>query len=446
MKIFKQTSLILLFVLITIRFFAVEKLNMYISTHRFMDKSGDTILNIDYQIPYRNLVFLSQKGAFFAELETVVTVARGDSVVYSRPIQDVVGISNKYDITSSGKSYLNRISLLLGKGEHQIRFETKDINAMRSFVWDFVVSPYQPKTLISDIELNSSVKADSSQYLDKFKRGATLYKSEPSMLFHKDTSDEMYLYYEIYPPQQLSGKKMSLMLILEQNDEIILDQLFEISPLHEVEGRTIKLPLSQLGPGLHYGTMSAYCDTLVDTRYFEFVVTEKSEQLYFAFADPDEEYNLMKYFVSSKLPSNWKSMDKEAKRYYISQFWQVLAAANGVSPEVMLSTTDARIKHSNKFYTHFAPGWTTDMGRIFIKNGAPDDIEKEQTSDDTKFVRKDYQIWRYSLKKNAVYVFIDIQMNGNYKLIHVLNDDTEFSNPDWQNYLGSEFDSSKLRN
>ncbi len=443
---FKKTMLIWMALMLSLSASAVGKLNMFIEMNRFMDSSGNTILNIDYQIPYKNMVFTSKKGAFFAELDISISVSKKDSLIYQRTFQDNIGIRNKHDVTDTGKTYLNRISFLLGEGEHGIKFEAYDTNAQSKFVWIDLVKPFQAKSLLSDIEICSSVKVDSTAYLEKFKRGNTLYKTEPSMLFAKDILEEVVLYYEIYTPEVDPNQAITIVLMLEYGDEIILDQLFEVKPGARISGRSLKIPLDQLSPGLHFGSITAYYDSLVDSRSFEFVVTEKTAQLYFVFPDPEDEYNLMKYFIASRLPSSWKSMDKESKRRYISQFWQVMAGSYGLGIDEMMDTINQRIQYVNKFYSHFSPGWTTDMGRIYLKNGAPDDIDKEQTSDDTKFVRKDFQIWRYTQKRNALYVFIDIQMNGNYRLIYVDNDDTEASNPDWQRYLGTEFDTTKLRN
>ena len=57
---------------------------------------------------------------------------------------------------------------------------------------------------------------------------------------------------------------------------------------------------------------------------------------------------------------------------------------------------------------------------------------------------KDYQIWKYRGKVRAVYVFVDVQMNGNYQLIYVRGDEMESSRPDFRRYLGDDFDLSKL--
>lgn len=444
---FKRLTIIVLIACMHVLWANAAKLNMFIESNKFLtEPSGDTILHIDYQIPYQNLIFTAKNGAFFAELDIRLTVIKADSLIYDKVFEDNIGIRNKHDITSTGKSYQNRLSLVLGEGEHQINFSAKDINGNTEFKWHSIIKPLSTGSMLSDIELCSVVRPDTTQFLSRFKRGNTLYKTEPSMIFPKDLLEDMFLYYEIYTPGERLGRVHQALLMLEKGDELVFDRLFEYIPTYAKEGKSLKIPLQNLDPGLYFGSLTTYIDTLKQSRTFEFLVTEKTEQLYFLFADTEDEFRLMKYFLASRTPSNWQAMDKESKRRYISQFWQVLAGGNNMKIDDMMLTMQERLQFVNKYYSHFEPGWTTDMGRIYMRNGAPDDIDKEQTSDDTRFVRKDYQIWRYSQRRNALYVFIDIQMNGNYRLIYVANDDMEFSNPDWQKYLGTEFDTTKLRN
>ncbi|MCK9309454.1 MAG: GWxTD domain-containing protein, partial [Candidatus Cloacimonetes bacterium] len=105
-----------------------------------------------------------------------------------------------------------------------------------------------------------------------------------------------------------------------------------------------------------------------------------------------------------------------------------------------------RIDFANRRYGSSLAGWKSDMGRVYIRNGAPDDIERDTSSDQARFVRKDYQIWKYYTNQQPVYVFVDTQMSGKYKLIYADSDDLENSDPDWMRYLGTDFDESRLDN
>ena len=152
----------------------------------------------------------------------------------------------------------------------------------------------------------------------------------------------------------------------------------------------------------------------------------------------------MRYFMGNRLPSDWSKLELSTKRRYITNFWDQMAALNQLEPDLAVDQIRQRVDYSNRVFSHFGKGWTTDMGRIYIRNGAPDEIEKDQSSDETKYVRKDYQIWKYGGRVKAVYLFVDIQMSGNYKLLYVKGDDQEISNPGWQKYLGNDFDTSRL--
>jgi len=175
-------------------------------------------------------------------------------------------------------------------------------------------------------------------------------------------------------------------------------------------------------------------------------VIEEKEEEFFLFANPDDEFELMRIFMGNRISADWKDLSQDSKKRYITQFWRNMASNTNRSIQSIMDLVQERIDYSNKHFGHFKKGWTSDMGRIYIRNGAPDDIQRETSSDESRFVRKDYQIWKYSTGNKPVYLFIDIQMNGNYKLIYVVNDDMESSNPDWMRYVGYDFDTSKLDN
>jgi len=71
-----------------------------------------------------------------------------------------------------------------------------------------------------------------------------------------------------------------------------------------------------------------------------------------------------------------------------------------------------RVNYANEnFSTLSVDGWLTDRGRIFIKFGQPDDIERHPFEIDSV----PYEVWRYySVRK--IFVFIDRTGFGDYYL------------------------------
>ena len=422
-----------------------DKLNMFIDYNRFLDKNKNTILLLDYQIPYENLAFLATNNGYFAELNVKVKITEADSIFLEHEINDIIGVKNKADTGNRKKSYLNRLSFTLHKPLYTIQFSALDINSQKNFFYEFQIETLPPSSLLSDIELNSEVKPDTSQYLVKFKRNNVLYRSEPSILFNKSINDYIYLYLEIYN-WNCTSESCLLNLSLEKDSLVVMDEYIDFQPGPGSESINLKIPLKDLNPGFYNGTIVLQSAERTEERNIEFAVIEEKEEEFFLFANPDEEYELMRIFLGNKIPSDWGKMNQDTKRRYITQFWRDMAFSTNRSVQSIMDLVQKRIDYANRNFTHFKQGWTSDMGRIYIRNGPPDDIQRDTSSDESRFVRKDYQIWKYVSGKKPVYMFIDIQMNGNYRLIYVENDDLEASNPDWMRYVGSDFDTSKLDN
>ncbi len=422
-----------------------DKLNMFIGYNRFLDKNKNTILLLDYQIPYENLTFLAKNNGYFAELNVKVKITETDSIFLEHEINDIIGVKNKADTSNRQKSYLNRLSFNLNKPFYTIQFSALDINSQKNFFYEFHIETLPPKSLLSDIELNSEVRPDTSQYLVKFKRNNVLYRSEPSILFNKSLIDYIYLYLEIYNWNS-TPETCLLNLSLEKDSLIARDEYFDFQPGPGSESINLKIPLKDLNPGFYTGTVVLQSSERIEERNIEFCVIEEQEEIFFLFANPDEEYELIRIFLGNKMPSDWSKMNQDTKKRYITQFWRDMAYSTNRSVQSIMDLVQKRIDYANRNFSHFKQGWTSDMGRIYIRNGPPDDIQRDTSSDESRFVRKDYQIWKYASGKKPVYLFIDIQMNGNYRLIYVENDELEASNPDWMRYVGADFDTSKLDN
>lgn len=424
---------------------AQAKLNMFIDYNRFLDAEGRTVLHIDYQIPHRNLVFLAHKGGFFAEVDVVVDVLRSDSLMFRRTVADNIGVSNRDD-TVSEKSYLNRISFLLEHSHYVFRFSAVDKNSKRTFTWEMDIAGLEPNTLVSDLEISGTVKADSSGSMTKFLRGKTLYRTEPSLIFDKKVSPLAYLYFELYPDAEQIGNSQLMVLTLERDGEIVSDDYIDFAPLYSIEGITLKVPLTDKANGRYDGLLQIQLGEQSVERSFELYVTETVETVYGLFPNPEDDLFVLRYYSGNQAPADWKNYSPETKKQYLSQMWRMMARSLGVQTADLINNVRERVDYSNRFFGSLSEGWKSDMGRIYIRNGKPDEIEKDTTADDTRYVRKDYQIWKYRGRINAVYVFVDMQMSGKYQLVYVDNDSMERSYPDYLRYLGDDFDTSRLRN
>jgi len=158
-----------------------------------------------------------------------------------------------------------------------------------------------------------------------------------------------------------------------------------------------------------------------------------------------EEYKLVSYFLSPNQRRYYKKLDKVNKWDYISAFWKAQDPIPATEENEFIDKLIARIGYCNQHYSHFKDGWKTDMGRVLIKHGKPFEILKLNTGTDTKYTQKDFQIWKFRISDFRTYLFIDLQQNGDYRLIYSDGDEREGSWADWQGHIGSDFDESLLQ-
>ena len=344
------------------------------------------------------------------------------------------------------KSYLNRISFKLDDPLYMMTFKAIDLLSNNEFSWMFRAEELDQNLRLSDIELNTYQGAESSDFSKKFLRDGMHYIPNPSVLFNKNQHDNAYLYLELYTVESELNMNNSLCFGWERDSTVIYDETISFTPQNTTEKITFKIPLQDLVSGKYKGYITLLLEETSEVKSFEFVLSEDVEQEYRLFSDSDDELKLMKYFSATRIPNDWANLDPRTKSKYITNFWKNLSMSLRLSVEDTIELIHQRIEYTNKHFSHFKPGWTTDIGRIYIRNGAPEDITKKETSDVGKFVRKDYQIWKYAKGNRPVYMFIDMQMNKNYRLIYADGDDSEPTNPDWLSYVGSDFDTSLLRN
>ena len=134
--------------------------------------------------------------------------------------------------------------------------------------------------------------------------------------------------------------------------------------------------------------------------------------------------------------SLYRDLSVEGKRRFLKQFW----SQRDLTP----ATTDNPVR--DEFYrgvtyvnTAFresgaarTPGWNSDRGRIYLKNGRAD-----ETLDRPAASPRPFSVWKYTRDRGRWYVFMDQTGLGNYALIGT-NDRREPNRQGWERILGAD--------
>jgi GWxTD domain-containing protein len=137
--------------------------------------------------------------------------------------------------------------------------------------------------------------------------------------------------------------------------------------------------------------------------------------------------------------SKWsKSLSLRAKRRFMTDFWR----RRDPTPETPVNETRQLfydgVAYADKTYAESGrasqPGWKTDRGRIYVKNGSPDEqLDRVQAGRSPP-----YQVWRYRRGRDRYYIFADRSNGiGVYQLVHS-NDVRENGVPNWREVVREE--------
>lgn len=126
----------------------------------------------------------------------------------------------------------------------------------------------------------------------------------------------------------------------------------------------------------------------------------------------DETLETLSLIASSEALEGLKNAPPGRRAEEWSKFW----AARDPDPSSLeneaLEEYLRRVRYVAKAFSNVEPGWRTDRGRVYIRNGPPDRIER---ATDSRY-QGEYEIWRY-FSTGRVYVFYDMFGLGDYRLV-----------------------------
>ena len=148
-------------------------------------------------------------------------------------------------------------------------------------------------------------------------------------------------------------------------------------------------------------------------------------------------FSYSKYLATQNEIDAWEAiLTVDGKRNYLYEFWKRRDPNPSTPENEARAEYLKRYKFANSEYSNIVikNGYKTDMGRVYMIYGKPDDISRYPNESE----RVPYEIWRYnSLESGVIFVFADFNSLGNYRQIHS-NKRGEISNRFWQQQINIE--------
>jgi GWxTD domain-containing protein len=133
-----------------------------------------------------------------------------------------------------------------------------------------------------------------------------------------------------------------------------------------------------------------------------------------------------------------KDLSLRAKRRFLTEFWQRRDPTPKTPVNERRQIFYDAVAFAEKNYGEKGraarPGWKTDRGRIYVRNGPPEELlDRVQAGRSPP-----YQVWRYRQGKDRWYIFADRSNGlGNYQLMNS-NDVKETTLPNWFEVMREE--------
>lgn len=384
---------------------------------------------------------LNREAKYQGGAEVQIIFRQNDSIVnFSKYVLNGPAID---DTLEGYPNFLDVQRYALGNGTFDIELKIKDINSTDEPIisYDQYTLNYNESPEFSDIELVESMKESSDQ--NNFSRNG--YDIYPYVFtYFPEEVNELTFYSEFYNNNKLTDDFIITYYLKSIDLDKKLDEYTVIKRKKPKEVNTVigKMDISKLPSGKYLLVIEAKNreNKIINTKqtYFQrnnpkiklnmedYLIDSYSADLSSGLNNIDTLTKFIKWInpISSELEKtfaqsllNNEDPDVEQLKKYFITFWM---RKNNTEPiEEWMSYKSVVQKVNEGFSTQTTPGYNTDRGIVFLKYGAPNNIEQYYFETNTY----PYEIWHYyqlpDNQKDKSFVFYTHNLVTNdFALIH----------------------------
>ncbi len=363
------------------------------------------------KIPYQNLVFLKDDNQYTAGFRLYLEVTDTNSNFVRREIKDWQLQSNTFEETNSNEIFAEGlIEMKLAKGSYDILPIVTDKNAKEIKLEKVRVDVANRKyiePLIVDVD---KIKCNDQE----FKRLTNFGDSLP---FGKEECDF------IIPVLDTSKNEISV-TVVSQKDTVYNGKLSEsvVSNINlfECDGKilisgksegikTRNYILSGISNKLPEGDLSIIIDNDKDAKF-------KKEVLWydkpFSLRDPEDAIKALKNIENEDVVDSLLDLKEDLMYKGLVDYWKKLDPTPKTEYNELMTEFYTRVDYTLKNFSTISgvKGVKSDRGKVFIKYGKPDKIERSST-----LQGKVVETWIYD-KLHRKFVFVDEDGTGEFSL------------------------------
>ncbi|MBN2031362.1 GWxTD domain-containing protein [bacterium] len=423
---------------------------------RFKANNDLTYLELYISVPRDGVSHQLEGDQHIANFEMGVNIFYGDSLL-SQSSKQMVDRVNSLDEIDSQQLLYNIFVFSFQKGDFKIRTRVTDQNKNVGG-WheqSVSISSFPDSSLgMSDIQISTLIVSDQANH-PLVKNGYRIIPY-PSKLYGLELPI-LYFYSEIYhlsPIVAGEDSNYSMVLsVLDANGNIVKENApvvkkrtttsavyvgqIQVSDLYSGV-YNLKLDVTDTGTGKSVSrtkSFSVYRPVDFASRSeTEVVSQQRIDNMYVAMdeAELDRQFEYCQYIVTGDDKKVYKELDLDGKREFMTEFWRRRNNNPMLTAVQYRDEYLRRVYYSNAHYSHGArEGWKSDLGRVYIKYGEPDYVDRYPYSPGMHA----FEVWQYyEIEGGIEFYFVDDVGMGEMRLVHSTAIG-EVQDYDWQRHL-----------
>lgn len=374
--------------------------------------SGDSLtsrVDIYVQIPYDALQFVKKNDQYTAGYEVTVNFLTEDNASVSEKVWNEELRVPLFQYTESKKTFsTTQRSVSLTPGIYTVRTQVRDKESRKvSFVVKrVIVGNYVGKELaISDIMLVNRSKNDGERHSIMPNISGNI----------GENNNSFSIFYEVYSAK--GGDSLELHYTV--SDTKGKKYLSTVQPyvLRGLRGQVItRFDSAQYSTGSYLLTVEARPangdpNEVPAMRQRSFLVRWGNMPI--SISDLGLAIKQCRYIAKDdEYDSLSEAKTDDERQRLFNEFWKKRDPNPATKQNEYMEEYYSRVEYANQHFSHYRPGWETDMGMVFIIFGSPNNVERHPFDIDSK----PYEVWSF-YDYNRSIVFVDETGFGDYRLL-----------------------------
>ena len=369
--------------------------------------SGKSRIDVYVQVPYDEVRFVRSDDGFVATYDVAVIILTPEQEQVWNRVQTIeVRVKDFAQTVSNRQSSLKQMSFDVVPGKYDVRIEVRDPETRKSTtsrrkvsVPDFGATPLT----ISDVMLVSRLTTNGE------KRSIV-----PNISGNiGENSEGFFIFYELYARAELEPVRFIATVVDAKGDSVMGVDRAETptSSLHQV---FMKFPESKLAVGTYTINVRA---SAVATKDGTSAATSRTfsvrwSDIPFSVTEIDKAIEQMRYIArENDIEHIRQGTTLEERRMRFLAYWLKRDPDPQTQRNELMEEYYQRVEYTNRTFGHYLEGWRTDRGMVYIRFGAPENVERHPFETNSR----PYEVWRY-YNLNYEFVFVDDTGFGDYRL------------------------------